>query len=75
MLKNTTTFEEFKKGAKLTEEENRNLELINVLKKYSEDSLGFKPTKNFSKIYNQGDSPTLWAVTEGRMNVDRRRSC
>lgn len=66
MLKNTTTFEEFKKSNQLSEKENYNLELINVLKKYSEDSLGFKPTKNFSKIFDQGDSPTLWAVTASK---------
>lgn len=39
------------------------MEFIQSIKQYSEDSLGFKPTKNFSKIYNHNNEPLLWVVS------------
>ena len=45
MLLNTTSFEEYKKSHILNAEENYNLELIDILKKYSEDSLGLSLQK------------------------------
>ncbi len=60
---NTQTFEEFKSSRNLNAEEKNNLDLINSIKKYSVDSLVFTPTKNFTKIFDQKDSPLLWAIT------------
>jgi predicted aminopeptidase len=39
------------------------LDLVIRIKKYSVDSLGYKPTNNFTTVYDQKDSPTLWVVT------------
>jgi predicted aminopeptidase len=57
------TVEDYKEHATLTKQELSNLELIAKIKKYSVDSLGYKPTANFTMIYDQGDSPVLWAIT------------
>jgi predicted aminopeptidase len=37
--------------------------LIQEIKKYTEDSLGFKPTKNYTTFYDQHNKPLLWVVT------------
>jgi predicted aminopeptidase len=57
------TIEDYKKHATLSKQELYNLDLIARLKKYSVDSLGYKPTANFTMIYDQGNSPVLWAIT------------
>ena len=36
---------------------------IEKIKKYSVDSLAYKPTKNFTTYYNQHGRPILWIVT------------
>lgn len=48
---------------KLPEQEKQNLRLIELVKAYSVDSLSFKSTANFTKIYNQNGLPVLWVVT------------
>ncbi len=63
MLMNTTDFAEYEAEHPLNEKQNVNLELIVKLKNYSVDSLGYKPTKNFTKIFDQGQLPLLWALT------------
>lgn len=47
----------------LNQTQKQNLELIGEIKKYSEDSLGFKSTSNFARIYNQDDKPVLWVIS------------
>lgn len=63
MLMNTQSFQDFEKGRQLSKKEKDNLILIESIKKYSVDSLFYKPTDNFTKIYDQGRSPLLWVVT------------
>jgi predicted aminopeptidase len=63
ILMNTETFEHFlnKKSISMTEKEK--LEMISNIKKYSVDSLEFLPTKNFARIYDQQNKPSLWVIT------------
>ncbi len=63
MLLNTTSFSEFEAKRVLNKKEKENLALIEAIKKYSVDSLFYKPTNNFTQVYDQGDSPLLWVVT------------
>jgi predicted aminopeptidase len=55
--------EEFTAEKVLSEKERENLELIRQIKKYSVDSLEYIPTKNFTTIYDQGESPLLWVIS------------
>jgi len=61
ILLNLQTFEEFenKHSGKQTE----SLQLISRIKQYSVDSLSFKVTGNFTKIYNQNNQPSLWVIS------------
>lgn len=63
MLLNTQSISEYAQNPELSMLQKQNLELIGAIKKYSVDSLYYKPTKNFNSIYNQGQSPLLWVVT------------
>ena len=63
LLLNTQSFDEYIAENSLNPEQIQNLHLIEQLKKYSVDSLNYKPTKNFTAIYNQGKSPLLWVIT------------
>src|SRR5262245_29763063 len=63
LLTNTMSFQEFETKRKLDNDQQENLSLIENLKNYSVDSLHYKPTKNFTDIYDQNDSPLLWVVT------------
>ncbi|KAK6020050.1 hypothetical protein OSTOST_14302 [Ostertagia ostertagi] len=63
LLLNTQSFEKFSKETKLSEHEKNNLLLIDEVKNYSVDSLGYKPTKNFTEIYDQKGDPVLWVIT------------
>jgi predicted aminopeptidase len=47
----------------LTEQEKKNLKLIKLIKIFSVDSIGYKPTNNFNAIYNQHHKPILWVIT------------
>ncbi len=47
----------------LTPQEKENILLIEKIKKYSIDSLGYLPTKNFTSIYDQKNKPVLWVIT------------
>lgn len=57
------SFESYVQEANPDRDEITKLQLIKSIKQYSEDSLGFKPTKNFSQIYNQKNQPLLWVVS------------
>jgi len=63
ILLNTQTFEEYSTGNELSEQQKQNLYLITAIKKYSVDSLNYKPTKNFTTVYNQNGAPILWVIT------------
>lgn len=63
VLTNTTTFENYTKENKLNDQEQKNLLLIKLIRQYSVDSLGYKPTGNFTKIYNQNKKAILWVIT------------
>lgn len=63
LLINTESFESYKAAHTLNEQQKANLELIHSVKKFSVDSLGYKPTSNFTKIYNQNNKTILWVIT------------
>lgn len=63
ILVNTQSIEKYKLENALTQKQKQSLELIESVKKYSVDSLSYKPTKNFTTIYNQKGAPILWAIT------------
>lgn len=63
ILSHTQSFEEYTSENQLSEKEKQSLELINEIKKYSVDSLGYNPTNNFTTIYNQNGAPILWVIT------------
>lgn len=63
ILLNTQTFDEYASENELSKEQKISLDLINEIKKYSVDSLGYKPTKNFTTIYNQKNASILWVIT------------
>lgn len=71
ILMNTQTFEEYSSTKQLSEKQKKGLELINEIKKYSVDELKYKPTKNFTTIYDQNDVPILWVITaSGKYKID-----
>lgn len=47
----------------LTAEDKRKLLLIAEIKKFATDSLGLKPSNNYSTFYDQQNKPVLWVVT------------
>jgi predicted aminopeptidase len=60
---NTESFEEYDAQNTLSEKQKQGLALINEIKKYSVDSLNYKPTENFTTIYDQNNAPILWVIT------------
>ena len=63
ILLNTQTISSYKENNTLTQKEKDNLLLIEKIKTYSIDSLGYLPTKNFTSIYDQKHAPVLWVIT------------
>ncbi len=63
ILRSRESFESFKTRNELNERQLANLALVELIKKYSVDSLGYKPTENFTSIYDQEQKPILWVVT------------
>lgn len=63
VLINTQSISSFSKQNDLTGVEKENILLIEKIKKYSIDSLGYLPTKNFTGIYDQKNKPILWVIT------------
>lgn len=62
------SFNDYVGENELSREEKQNLELISLLKVYSVKELGFKPTGNFTKIYNQNNDVILWVITASEKN-------
>ncbi len=63
ILLNRQTIAEFVSENELSQIEKDNILLIEKIKKYSIDCLDYKPTNNFTKIYNQNKSAILWVIT------------
>ncbi len=63
ILMGTQSLDSYLKENKLSEHESKNLELISKIKQFSIDSLGYKSTTNFTRIYNQKNKPVLWVIT------------
>lgn len=61
ILMNTVSMEEFAVHA--AKEVREKLKLIEDIKCYSIDSLGYKPTENFTRVYDQKNLPVLWVLT------------
>lgn len=61
ILLNTQELSDFEQASDETVKEK--LRLIEQIKKYSIDSLGYKPTKNFTTVYDQNNAPVLWVIT------------
>ncbi len=59
----TESFEDYRANTKLSKKESFNLRLIDEIKKFSVASLGYKPTDNFTTIYDQHNKPILWVIT------------
>ncbi len=63
IILNTEKNEEVLKSGLLSGPEAEKLRLVEEIKKYSVDSLGYKPTRNFTTYFNQEGQPVLWVVT------------
>lgn len=66
VLLHKQTIESYKLNNDLQFQEKLNLSLIETVKRFSVDSLGFKPTHNFTHIYDQKNKPILWVVTASK---------
>jgi predicted aminopeptidase len=63
LLSGTQSLKEFEATASLKTRERENLQLVSRIKSYSVDSLHYKPTENYTSIYDQRDKPVLWVIT------------
>lgn len=63
IILNTQKVENVLKENTLTPEERERFKWIEDIKRYSVDSLGYKPTRNFTTYFDQKDQPLLWVVT------------
>lgn len=63
VLTGAESIEDFTRSNELSEQEKKNIELIKLIKIFSVDSLGYKPTNNFNSIYDQHHKPILWVIT------------
>ena len=62
ILVSTQKITDVLKDNTVSKEEKQKILLIEEIKKYSVDSLGYKPTKNFTTYFNQHNQPILWIV-------------
>jgi predicted aminopeptidase len=63
ILMNTVLISEYKRGLNNLGTEHENITLIEAIKKFSIDTLAFKPTDNFTTVYNNDNEPVLWIIT------------
>jgi predicted aminopeptidase len=63
VLMNRESISEYASLHRLSEKEKRNLKLVEEVKSYSTDSLAYLPTQNFTQVYYQNNSPSLWVIT------------
>lgn len=63
ILTHTESIRDYQRYYPLSKTEHENLLLIQKIKQYAEDSLGFTKTQNYQRVYFQNHQPILWAVT------------
>jgi predicted aminopeptidase len=63
ILLNTEKIATLLKEDKFSKDDKQRIVWIEEIKKYSVDSLGYKPTNNFTTYFNQHNQPILWIVT------------
>ncbi|MFL5729075.1 MAG: aminopeptidase [Cytophagaceae bacterium] len=63
IIMKTSTVEEALKDTVLNPEEKEKIRLIQDVKQYSTDSLGYKPSASYTTFYDQRNSASLWVVT------------
>jgi predicted aminopeptidase len=63
ILRSRESFNDFKARTPLNEQQLLNLNLVEQIKRYSIDSLAYKPTENYTAIYDQQGKPILWVIT------------
>jgi predicted aminopeptidase len=63
IMRYALTIQEYTNSRMLSIQERDNLKLIDEIKKFSVNKLGYKNTGNFTTIYNQKNKPILWVVT------------
>ncbi len=66
IILNTRETKEMLSDTTVSQEIKEKLLLVEQIKKYSEDSLGYKPTRNFTTYFNQDGQPLLWVVTASK---------
>ena len=47
----------------VTSTQKEKLILIGRIKKFTQDSLGFAPSNNYTSVYDHGDKPLMWVIT------------
>jgi predicted aminopeptidase len=63
ILLSTRKIADVLKDEKVSKEEKQKILWIEEIKKFSVDSLGYKPTRNFTTYFDQHKQPVLWIVT------------
>ncbi|MDO8999498.1 MAG: aminopeptidase [Bacteroidota bacterium] len=63
ILLGTQSITDYSKNNSLSRQERENILLVEKIKAYSIDSLGYLPTKNFTTIYDQKQAAILWVIT------------
>lgn len=63
VITGSVSVKEYVRSTKLTELQRQNLRIIDRVKQFSVDSLGYLPTHNFERVYDQNHQPLLWVVT------------
>lgn len=66
IILNTQKIDDLLKDDNFKKEAKEKLLLVEEIKRYSVDSLGYKQTRNFTTYFNQEGQPTLWVVTACR---------
>lgn len=63
ILVNTRSVGEVLTDPAVPREQKHKLLLVQEIKRFSVDSLGYKPTNNFTSFFDQNDQPMLWVIT------------
>jgi predicted aminopeptidase len=63
ILMNKQDVREYVEGNKLVPAARNNLLIVDAIKRFSVDSLGYKPTINYETVFEQNNRPVLWVVT------------
>lgn len=63
ILSNTVSVSEYLVQDSIPDRIRENINLVERIKKYSIDTLDYKPTDNFNTIYDQKNAPVLWVIT------------